>query len=211
MINKDITSFGVAALNESINTAKALLGKIFGPAADEFGLMIGDNMKIRRLNNQIKNLNKVQKIVHDNDITIKQVNLKVLVPYLENVSLEEDELLQDMWANLLVNYIDTTEKLTTTVYPSILSQLSSKEVSILNDMIGIHHLNHQEIYAPWSIEVDDQPLLNLTRLGLVEEIFEIEYKENVRYLEIEIERKSTGKFKLTKFGNAFLVACQREH
>ena len=106
-------------LEKGLDLIKSFLEKAIGPTAEEFGLAISDNLKIRRFKNQIKNLEKAKQIAQKNNVSIKQINLKALIlPYLEGVALEEDETLQDMWANLFVNYIDTTNKnLTMTVFP----------------------------------------------------------------------------------------------
>lgn len=210
MTNKDLTPVEAAAVEKTVRTATTLLGKIFGPAMEEFGLMIGDDMKVRRLKNQIKNFQKIEKIVEKEKITMQEVNLKALVPYLNNVSLEEDESLQDMWANLMVNYLDSSRNLTTIVYPNILAQLSSDEVKILNALReGRGSL--AAIYPNWPKIQDEQPILNLTRLGLVEHIFQIEQKRRnlISGDRLEFQNKPTRRYKLTKFGLAFLVACER--
>ncbi|KQN32358.1 hypothetical protein ASE92_17275 [Pedobacter sp. Leaf41] len=93
------------SLVETAKTANGILTKLIGPAAEEWGGIISDNLKPRRLKNQIRNLKKVQQIVQDEGLKLRNVNLKVLFPYLENVSLEEDESLQNMWANLFTNYL----------------------------------------------------------------------------------------------------------
>jgi hypothetical protein len=49
-------------------------------------------------------LNKAKEITEKENIDIKQINLKAFAPLLEGAALEADETLQDMYANLLVNY-----------------------------------------------------------------------------------------------------------
>ena len=112
-----------STIEKSLDLAKDFLQKLIGPSVDELGLLFSDNVKLWRLKNQIRNLEKVKKIVDEEKIDIKQVNLKVLIPYLEGVSLEDDETLQDLWAKLFTNYIDTSKNLTINVYPNILKQL----------------------------------------------------------------------------------------
>ncbi|GAB3538383.1 hypothetical protein GCM10027443_33190 [Pontibacter brevis] len=215
-----MTSIESAALEKTAEAAKGIFDKLFGPTFEEFGLMIGDNIKVRRLKNQLKNFQKIEKIVADNNITVKQVDLKVLVPYLENVSLEENEDLQDMWANLMANYIDSAKVFATTVYPGIVSQLSTEEVRILNSLRERRDKYYRELYPgyaemnPEPPEVIDRtPLLNLMRLNLVEEVHEIEQSEKPHFLtrapELQVKYKSTNRFKLTEFGMSLLVACER--
>ena len=61
----------------------------------------------------------------------KMSSLTALFPYLEGIALEEEEDLQEMWANMFVNYIDTEKNLTMMVFPDILKHLSSNEVKML--------------------------------------------------------------------------------
>ena len=130
--------------------------------------MWSDNVKIWRLNNQIRNLGKVKKIVEEHHIDIKQVNVKVLLPYLEGVSLEEDETLQNMWANLFVNYIDVSVNLASNVYPSVLSQISTQEVRILTELkseysreLAVDRSRHHRLGH------NSNDAANLVRLGLI--------------------------------------------
>jgi hypothetical protein len=211
-----MTPLELAALDTSKQAAKTLLGKILGPAADEIGLQLADNMKIRRLNNQIKNLKRVQDIVVENNITTRDVNLKVLFPYLESISLEEEEPLQEMWANLFVNYLDVTKNLKITVYPSILGQLSSDEIKILNYMMDYSRLlNLMPIESIENIEWDWDSVNNLERLGLIENIPDFTASGRVHddsYAisrnDLTIEQEASYRYWLTEFGKRFIEACR---
>ena len=209
-----MTPIETATLKASAESAKGFLSKIFGPALDEVGLILQDNIKIRRLKNQLRNLEKVKKIVEKENISIQKVNLKVLVPYLENVSLEEDEILQELWANLFTNYIDKDKNLETTVYPSILSQVSTLDIEILNlfsNKNGSINLGGPINVGEKSVDYTD--LSNLLRLGLVEEILSYYSTSSMNWNE-EDERKSVtqddnGDYRLTTFGTEFISACNR--
>ncbi len=191
-----------AALEETVKTTGNFFIRAFIPAADTFGLIRHDNMNVRRLKNQIACLKKVRKIVEDEGLTMKQVNLKALFPLLEGIALEEgengDETLQDMWTNLLVNYIDSSKNLASHVYPSILSQLSTHEVEILQYMmkksgsVNVWFQGHpnEEMYYP------NEELANLVRLGLI----------------VGEGRETQGifhEYRINSFGYAFLSACTR--
>lgn len=65
----------------------------------------------------------------------KQIPLKNAVPFIEYATIEEDDNIQDMWANLLVN--GTHESRSTEINRSfieILSQISSTEAQILREI-----------------------------------------------------------------------------
>lgn len=206
---------GLQIAGDTAKTANGLLGRILGSAADELGVILSTNLKPRLVANQIKNLKKVEKIVSDSGMTLRQVNLKVLFPYLENIALEEEETLQDMWANLFANYLDSAKNLTLTVYPSFLAQLSTEEVKLLL------HMKENKRYvnfAAQNAELDDVSngaILNLRRLGLIEEIEEFkasgsssgDYADFSR--DITIEREDSSRYWLGDLGVGFLEACTR--
>lgn len=201
-------------LTQSVDTAKGLLQRLVGPSIDEMGLLWQDNVKNWRLKNQIKNLNKVNAIVEKHNINIRHVNLKVLFPYLDGVALEEDEELQNMWANLFCNYIDSSKNLTLTVYPSILKQLSTNEVRILNFMM----LNHEKFNKMKNREIweSDGEIANLERLGLIRNGIELAAYDSGT-LPTKIPNKpniifnewTSQDYSLTPFGYYFLKACER--
>jgi len=195
--------------------AKDFLQKLIGHSVDELGLLFADNVKLWRLKNQIRNLEKVKRIVEEENITLKQVNLKVLVPYLEGVSLEEDENLQDLWANLFTNYIDSSRNLTLNVYPNILKQLSTNEVKVLNYLAA--HSNPIHFIGSTSkkdTKVSSEELSNLERLGLIGEEQQLsqyggDIDGSTGQWKWDVEAVASGHFYLTAFGSEFLNACTR--
>jgi hypothetical protein len=204
-----------STIEKSLDLAKDFLQKIIGPSVDELGLLFSDNVKLWRLKNQIRNLEKVKKIVEDGKIDIKQVNLKVLIPYLEGVSLEEDETLQDLWANLFTNYIDTSKNLTINVYPNILKQLSTNEVTILRFLQkNGNKLTTSGYKTNKEINFTSEEIANLERLGLIKEVLEIsQYGGNIDdstgQWKWDFEELASGEFYITDFGFEFLNACER--
>jgi len=214
-----LETIGLQVATETAKTANGLLGRLLGSSADELGTILSTNLKPRLLANQIKNLKKVEKIVADSGMTLKQVNLKVLFPYLENVALEEDETLQDMWAKLFANYLDADKSLTLIVYPSILSQLSTDEVNLLL------HMNENDGYANYSPygyyqakinppSLPEEAIVNLLRLGLIEEIEEYiasgTPSEHPSFgNDLTIERDKSYRYLLGSLGKGLIEACTR--
>ena len=194
-----------------IDIGNDFLQKFAGPSAIEKGLIWGDNMKLRRLENQIKNFKKVKDIVEKENISIKQVNLKVLFPYLEGVSLEEDEQLQDLWANLFANYIDADKNVVVNVYPSILTQISTEEVKLLEEIYKNNHYQVAIIPAEFTIQFKPEILANLERLGLIIQEVQVLNSGGMVYdgMPDHLEQKITGNYFLTAFGTSFMNACKR--
>lgn len=136
-IKFDITS---SAIESSLDLAKGFVEKLVNPSVEELGLLIKDRISFWRFSNQVKILNKAKNICEKNNISIKSISPKILCPYLENASLEEDEELQDKWAALLVNMVDSNENVQNHVFPYILSQLSKEEFLFIESKVNENKL-----------------------------------------------------------------------
>lgn len=219
----DLESYGI---KEGTEVVKGFLDKIVSPVCEELGLMLADKVRSFRFKNQIKILESAQKYVDEHNITIKTIPTKLLVPLLESASLEEDESLREKWCNLLVNYVDSSKNLSSSVYPYILSQLSSDEVNFLWDT---RHHGRANLRAANCIVPEDKDfsymefdvvgfegkvnwgiIYNLKRLGLINEVQdlnkkgEIQGNGQVKYISV---LKGNNVYKLTPLGQHFVEAC----
>ena len=75
------------------------------------------------------------------NIPTKIISLKLLCPLLDYSALEEDEVLQDKWATLLGNMVDSEQNIENHVFPYILSQISKQnfffwKVNLMTNRIG---------------------------------------------------------------------------
>ncbi|MBW5800825.1 Abi-alpha family protein [Halomonas elongata] len=128
----DVTS---TALEKGIDVAKGFIDKLVLPPAEELGLLIKDQISLWRFNNQVRILNKAKVVCEKNNVSVKAIPPKLLCPYLEHASLEDDDELQDKWAILLVNMVDSQQNIQNHVFPYILSQLSSDEFKLLESVL----------------------------------------------------------------------------
>lgn len=154
----------------------------------------------------LKNLEKVRVLSEKYNAKIKQIDLKALFPYLEGVSLEEDDTLQDMWANLFLNYIDADQKMLSTVYPDILKHLSTKEAGILKYMhenSGILSVGPKA--SSNKLIVDDKELQNLERLRLIEPQGNFSLVGDMS--DPIIEEAAPNFYYTTAFGDDFISSC----
>lgn len=222
-----------STIEKGLDLAKIFLERVTGPAVDEVGMLLADNVRIWRWKNQIKILESAQRYAEKHNISLKKIPIKLLVPLLENASLEEDENLQEKWRNLLVNYVDSTKSFSSSVYPYLLSQLSSNEVLLLwklsTSLVNLNRVHsqipagmdfsHQEFYIS-DIKIKKDEISNLRRLGL---IFEEEKIVNTKIDSskvspqqllpsslINYESIKTGNIKLTDIGKHFVEACSLE-
>jgi hypothetical protein len=77
--------------------------------------------------------NRAREVLREAGIQPGPVPLKILVSLLQNASLEEDEALQERWANLLANAA-TDVKRFRSFFPRALAQLGSVEARLLDFM-----------------------------------------------------------------------------
>lgn len=123
-------------VEKGLEVAKGFLSKLISPALEETGLMIKDQVAAIRFRNQIKLLNKTKTVCEKNNINPKVIPLKLLYPLLENASIEEDNVLQDKWAILLSNLIDSEQNVENHVFPFLLSQISRNEFELLEETVN---------------------------------------------------------------------------
>jgi hypothetical protein len=124
----------------------AFISKLLGSSINEFSELFADKVRFIRLKNQIKIFNKTRELLEKNGLEPRELNLKTLVPLIEKSSVEDDELLQDKWANLIANMSTTPENGLEPRLINTLSSLSSLEAKIL-DFI------HEDFYVKRSLKL----------------------------------------------------------
>lgn len=124
-------------LEKGIDLAKDFLDKLIGPAIEETGLLLKDKVTLWKFKNQVRTLTKAKAYCQKHNISPKAISLKIICPLLDNAALEENELLQDKWAVLLANMVDSTQNIENHVFPYLLSQISIKEFMLLQTSVEI--------------------------------------------------------------------------
>ncbi|TGD94915.1 Abi-alpha family protein [Methylobacterium nonmethylotrophicum] len=128
-------------------------GKFFGVAAQEFALMLGDQMRYYRFMNFNRILHKIQQL-HDkagiHPEATKQLPFGIAIQVLEHASFEEEDDVQDLWASLIANAMNPETNVTMKkVYIDILRQLSPAEVAFLSLIYrsesGVSRLRHDTV------------------------------------------------------------------
>lgn len=183
---------------KGIESVQSFLGKLLGPAATEVGFLLADKVRVFRFNNQIKIFSKVKEKVEENNLTLKQVSLKTIIPLLDFSSLEDDETLQEKWINLTVNFIDANKKYESTIFPYLLNQLTSEEVQILDNMYNDFLINNYS-----TLKINGVIKSNLIRLGLVETVIN---RRILKRLSIS-NLGSENRVLLTDLGKEFILCC----
>lgn len=181
-----------STIEKGLELAKEFLGKLISPTIEELGLFISDNIKYLRFKNQINILLKARKYVEEKKIKIKEIPIKILVPLLDQSSLEENEELQEKWARLLSNMVDEKTNAQNNIFPFLLGQLSIEEYTALKqlkkdedelfqDYKKIHRSQGNDVTAAnraaekekegFELKfINDFSIANIERLGLVKKI-----------------------------------------
>ena len=78
-----------------------LIERMFGGSVDQVGGMLEDSLRTRRQIRAIKLFQKLQRRMDESGIDPHRIPDNVWIPALQAASLEEDDGIQTMWANLL--------------------------------------------------------------------------------------------------------------
>lgn len=115
-----------------LDQVTALAKTLLGPSVREFGELYADKVRYKRLANQVTIFKKTAELLESNNLKARELNLKTLVPLLEQSSLEEDEELQVKWSNLIANIASTPETGLEPKLVKTLAQLSVLEARVLD-------------------------------------------------------------------------------
>jgi len=158
------------AVEKGIDIAKGFVDKLVLPSIEELGLLVKDQISYWRFSNQVKILNKAKFICEKNNISVKSIPPKLLCPYLDNASLEDDDDLQDKWATLLVNMVDSKQNIQNHVFPYILSQLSKNEFNLLESVLTEKKKRVSELQTELSGFLDNRQVIENDLKNKLEEL-----------------------------------------
>jgi hypothetical protein len=131
-------------INQAKEPVQGFLRVLFGPAFSHLGETLGDSARMWRFRRVVKHVGRAQKMLKDSGTNPKSVDLKFLLPWMENASLEqEDDDLAERWAALLANAAgQDPSSVASHLFPKILANLSAKEARLLDAMYqkGLHSM-----------------------------------------------------------------------
>ena len=196
------------------------LGRVFGDTIQNGVGIIGDRLKHMRLNQAVKLHKKTEKGLKAKGVEPKdyrKLAAKIGIPLIENATLEENEELHTLWANLLANALD----------PKFSGDISIMHVSLLKEMLPmdvkiLHTIYNEKQHRFLKTKLDDITfskakmaeslkkdldkieisLLNLMRLGCIKggnvktEGIKIGNTSNTIYLGTEMVHLSALGFEL---------------
>lgn len=93
-------------------SANKLIQKLLGPASETIGLMINDWAKVWRYRNLVAVMHRIERIEQKRgEIGARaRIEPRIAVPAIEAISLEDNEDLQELWANLLYESLSDSGK-----------------------------------------------------------------------------------------------------
>lgn len=122
--------------SELSKEAMSLLGRVFGPAADEVGEHL--RLKVRGFLERNRNatLNRAATMIAEAGGVVREIPLRLSLPIIEGASLEEEPTLRERWAALLANASSArTGETIPPVFADILGNLSVEAARCL-DLLG---------------------------------------------------------------------------
>ncbi len=152
MVSDPISESAKATQEVSKTTGKAIdavsdlggwMDRMFGRAVEQtIALHWTDRVATRRIEKAIYDWAKLRELLHKTEQMLGEKGVtdfrvpppKVMLPLLENATLEGDEGLQTMWARLLATSLDAAEAEVHRKYISILSDLTSSDAVTLAEM-----------------------------------------------------------------------------
>jgi hypothetical protein len=152
-----------AFFDAAFEPAKDIANRLFGPVADELGAVLANPVRIFRLRQSVRLLQKVERICAEAGIDPKAVPLKTLLPILENASVEEEEDLHDRYANMLANAANPAEGGVHPAFPEILRELSATEARFLDAVY--EHVAREAGRRQISFDASTVESIELGRLG----------------------------------------------
>ena len=169
---------------EKSNTAM-FFGRVFGDTIADGAGIIGDRLKYHRFNNAIALHQNAVKNLEKKGVDPTNYNTiaaKIGIPLIENATLEDNDELSTLWANLLTNALD----------PNFSGDISIMHVSLLKEMMPVdvkilHIIYNEKQHSFLKSKLDDVrfsrariaeslktdidkieiSLLNLMRLGCI--------------------------------------------
>jgi hypothetical protein len=125
---------------KTIDRLGQFFAKIMGESIDATCGMLADTLKYKRWERQIKLIEKVENLIKSKNLSNGTIPIspKIALPIFQNASLEDDEFLHDIYANLLVTAIDPNVQTRRTAFAEIIRQLEPLDVKILQAMYIVY-------------------------------------------------------------------------
>lgn len=179
--SKELTNgLGVAA-----EKAFDFIEKIIAAPIIEGTGILTDKIQFWRIRNKVKLIEKTREFLKEKGISIpNKVPLKDISTLLEYASFEEEEQMQDSWANLLTNTLNPNIEFDACfLFSQILNQLSINEVYVLKHIFERSFVMHSED-RPY---LEKKELINVSLVGRYKGVLLIDNLMRLRMIEEKVK------------------------
>ncbi len=122
-----------------VKKAAGLIDGVFGNAVSNTMGLLSDRLAYFRLEKAVMLAEKVDANLKKKGVKRRYVPVAFGLPIIEKASVEDDETLQEKWANLLTNSVDATyDKPLRRNYASILGDMEAVDARILDLLVKEH-------------------------------------------------------------------------
>lgn len=162
---------GLELTRSAISGVSSFLSCVFKPGLEEIGYMARDEVRMWRLNNILRMLEKAKgKMCYDGQELNLTANARVGISIMENCSDVEQEELQDMWAGLFVSSCTSDGRDDSNMnFVDLLRRMSSVEAKILDYACK----NSRKIFFPNKLILAEELIIPYSRLVEISEIDDI--------------------------------------
>ena len=121
----------------------SVVRSIVGPAAHEIGVAVSEQIKFWRLKNLMSISEKFDRICTEKNLNpsdLRPLAISVGLPMLEKASNEEDDELQELWANLMVSSTSNSDQGGESediykTYTNVLAAMSKSDCRVLSAVV----------------------------------------------------------------------------
>lgn len=195
----------VELAKKSLETIMDFVRRIGGQAADEVGIILGNNLRAWRIANACNIFEKTKRKLAEAGLPPKALPPRLFLPFMDAASVESDESLQEMWAALLVTAMLSPDAVPPS-FVEALKQMTPDEARYI-DKIYRDRTNPNN---PHRVPIDTQLLLGrrpknvfvetYERLGIV--------RREYGMTEERGEPEVGSLLRFTEYGKNFLEACR---
>lgn len=138
----------------TIEKIGSFFSKILGESISATSGMLADALKFKRWERQIILIDKAEKILSKRPLPngTRVISPKLALPIFQYASIEENESLHDIWANLLATALDAACQTPRSSYIDVIRQLEPIDISILNFL----HDQYNRISVKRNAEIDEK-------------------------------------------------------
>lgn len=133
-------SKAVVKVTDAAQQSGSFIAKFISGSLEQGVGIFEDKLKYIRFERQMRLMKKTQSLLVEYGLHApdKAIPLKIAIPIFQAATMEEDDFLQDQWANLLINASSSQfEQEVKRVHISILENLSSLDAHVLNLIYSI--------------------------------------------------------------------------